>query len=149
VTGRRFSDEWVEYLDMLHAFVRDCRASDVHLIDPLAIDEDGLDSLTVMGLGMSHGMYAKDPMAPVNLSARRLHRYLPLNLGNSGGAVSLCYYSLAESDAVPAYLILTHETTSSPACVTGGLRSRSRIAVVSFLRPLSTCSTLSPPTSKF
>jgi hypothetical protein len=99
VAGCRFSEEWVDYLELLPAFVRDCRAPDVHLIDPLAIDEDGLDALTTMGLGP-----VDDPMDP----SRRLHRHLPLSLGHESHGFYLCYYDL-ESNETPAQLLRAND----------------------------------------
>jgi hypothetical protein len=96
----RFSEEWVDYL---------VDYPDVHLVDcaPLAIDEDEIDFVAVMGLGP-----ADDPTDPWNDPDRHLHRYLPLSLGAWGVGVSLCYYDL-ESNEMPAYLLQDHCSTTA------------------------------------
>jgi hypothetical protein len=88
VVGCRFSEEWVDYLYLLPAFVRHCRGYAFHLIDPLASSKDGLDSVTTRGIGY------------------RLRRYLPLILGRKDDSIWCCYYELEG----PACLVLAHES---------------------------------------
>jgi hypothetical protein len=95
VAGCRFSEEWVEYLDMLPTFVADCSGFSVSLHDPLAIVDYNLNDHTVLGLGPICG--------------GRLERFLPLSLGFIAGAgtgLIFCYYDL-ESNERPAFVVVT------------------------------------------
>jgi hypothetical protein len=103
----------VDYLYLLPAFVRDCRAPGVHLIDPLAIPRErlnafandiGLDCFTAEGLGL-----LGDPMEnPDDPSGSSLYRYLPLSLGYGGYEIAFCYYDL-ESNEAPGQLFKAGE----------------------------------------